>query len=85
MGKSYQKGWVVLRGQKWYGYFRKTVLDPGSDQEKTNIVPVILGSKSEMTKREAREALEREIAKLFGLFEWPQANARWFGVIWMVR
>lgn len=66
MGKSYQKGWVVLRGQKWYGYFRKTVLDPGSDQEKTNIVPVILGSKSEMTKREAREALEREIAKLFG-------------------
>ena len=28
MGTSYQKGWVSLRGKKWYGYFRRTILDP---------------------------------------------------------
>jgi hypothetical protein len=66
MGKSYQKVWIVLRGKKWYGYFRRTVLDPASDKEKTDIVSVILGLKSEMTKHEAREALEQEITKLNG-------------------
>jgi integrase len=66
MGKSHQKGWVVARGKKWYGYFRRTVLDPTSSQPKTSIVPVVLGPKAQLTKFEAREALEREITKLTG-------------------
>ena len=66
MGKSHQKGWVVARGKKWYGYFRRTVLDPTSNQPNCSIVPVVLGPKAELTKVEAREALEREIAKLTG-------------------
>jgi integrase len=66
MGKSHQKGWVVARGKKWYGYFRRTVLDPVSNQPKSNIVPIVLGLKTQFTKFEAREALEREIAKLTG-------------------
>ena len=63
MGKSHQRGWVVLRGKKWYGYYRRTVLDPTKNQQKVDTVPVILGQKSELTKFQARERLEQEIAK----------------------
>jgi integrase len=66
MGKSHQKGWVVARGKKWYGYFRRDVVDPVSSELKSTIVPVVLGPKSQLTKFEARESLEREIAKLTG-------------------
>ena len=64
MGCSFQKGWVRLRGKKWYGYFRRTELDPATDQPKPAIAQVILGFKSEMSKSQAREKLEGEIAKL---------------------
>jgi len=46
MGKSYQRGWVVFRGKKWYWYFRKTVFDPATKQQKSDVVSVILGQKS---------------------------------------
>ncbi len=66
MGKSHQKGWVSVRGKKWYGYFRRTVIDPSTHQPKTVSTPVALGLKSEMTKYEAREKLELEIRRLTG-------------------
>jgi integrase len=66
MGTSYQKGWVSLRGKKWYGYFRRTVIDPETNQPKTVSSPVPLGLKAEMTKSQAREKLAREITRLTG-------------------
>jgi integrase len=66
MGKSHQKGWVSVRGRKWYGYFRRTVIDPKAKEPKTVSTPVALGLKSEMTKYEAREKLELEIKRLTG-------------------
>jgi integrase len=66
MGKSNQRGWIVLRGKKWYGYFRRTVFDPTNNECKTDAIPVVLGLKSEMTKYQAREALEREITRQIG-------------------
>jgi integrase len=66
MGISHQKGWVRLRGKKWYGYFRRTELDPANSQSKLNVAQVILGTKPEMSKYEAREKLEREIVRLGG-------------------
>jgi integrase len=66
MGVSHQKGWVRLRGKKWYGYFRRTELDPANSQSKLNVAQVILGTKPEMSKYEAREKLEREIVRLGG-------------------
>ena len=66
MGKSHQKGWVVERGKKWYGYYRKIVLDPITNDRKTDVVSVILGLKSQLTKGEAREELQKEIAKQTG-------------------
>jgi integrase len=66
MGKSHQKGWVSIRGKKWYGYFRRTVLDPETNEPKAVSIPIALGLKTELTKFQAREKLEREIAKLSG-------------------
>jgi integrase len=66
MGKSHQKGWVSVRGRKWYGYFRRTVIDPETNEPKAVSTPVALGLKSEMTKFEAREKLEQEIKRLTG-------------------
>lgn len=66
MGKSHQKGWVSVRGKKWYGYFRRTVIDPKTREPKIVSTPVALGLKSEMTKYEARERLELEITRLTG-------------------
>lgn len=66
MGTSHQRGWVVLRGNKWYGYYRRTVLDPIKNQEKVDTIPIILGQKSQLTKFQARERLEQEITKQSG-------------------
>lgn len=66
MGKTNQAGWVGLRGKKWYGYFRRTVLDPETEQPKVNIVCVPLGHKTQITKSAAREALRMEVAKQTG-------------------
>lgn len=66
MGKSHQAGWVVLRGKKWYGYFRRRVLDPQTEQERADTICIQLGLKPHMTKFEAREALRAEINKQTG-------------------
>lgn len=66
MGTSHQRGWVVLRGKKWYGYYRRTVLDPIKNEQKVDTVPVVLGQKSQLTKFQARERLEQEITKQNG-------------------
>ena len=66
MGTSHQRGWVRLRGKKWYGYYRRTVLNPIKNEQKIDTVQVILGQKSQLTKFGARERLEQEIAKQNG-------------------
>lgn len=66
MGKSHQRGWVVPRGKKWYGYFRRAISDPISNHQKSDVVSVILGLRSQCTLSEAREKLEREINRRTG-------------------
>ena len=66
MGKSHQRGWVVERGKKWYGYYRRIVLDPTTNERKTDVVSIILGLKSQLTKGAARETLQKEMAKQTG-------------------
>ena len=66
MGTTHQRGYVTPRGKQWYGYYRKMVNDPATNEQKTVRVPVSLGPKSKLTKTEARQALEREITKQLG-------------------
>ncbi|HEX4006011.1 MAG TPA: tyrosine-type recombinase/integrase, partial [Acidobacteriaceae bacterium] len=58
--------WVVLRGKRWYGYFRKRTLDPTTNEEQEDTVCILLELKSRMTKAEARDALRLEIARQTG-------------------
>src|SRR5579862_2772291 len=57
---------VVLRGKRWYGYFRKRVLNPITNEEQEDTACVLLDLKSKMTKSEAREALRLEVARQTG-------------------
>jgi integrase len=66
MGKTHQAGWVSLRGKMWYGYFRRRVLDPKTEENRVDIVCIQLGSKTRLTKSGAREALRMEVAKQTG-------------------
>ncbi len=66
MGNSHQSGWIVLRGKRWYGYYRKQVIDPITEDVRVSIIPVRLGLKSQMTKLAARESLRAEITKQTG-------------------
>lgn len=66
MGKSHQAGWVLLRGRRWYGYFRRRVLDPITNEEGARVVCLPLGLKSQMSKSEARELLRAELIKKTG-------------------
>lgn len=43
MGKSNQSGWIVLRGKRWYGYYREQIIDSTADDVRVSIVPVRLG------------------------------------------
>ena len=66
MGNSHQAGWIMLRGKRWYGDYRKQVIDPETETVRAVKVPIRLGLKSQMTKLAAREALRVEIAKQTG-------------------
>ena len=66
MGKTHQAGWVPLRGKMWYGYFRRRVLDPTTEENRVDIVCIQLGTKSKLTKSGARDALRMEVAKQTG-------------------
>ena len=53
MSTRFQTGYVRLVGKKWYGRYRRDV----AGQEKRNQIAVVLGSKSEMTKQQAKKKL----------------------------
>jgi integrase len=62
MSKRFQMGTVFLHGKKWHGRYRRDV--PG--QEKREYPMVVLGSKKEMSKPEAKQKL-MEIIQQEGL------------------
>ena len=74
MAVTNQRGYVTTRGKQWYGYYRKVVNDPATNEQKSVRIPVNLGLKSRMNKTEARHALEREITKQLGQTGSPNSN-----------
>jgi integrase len=59
MSKRFQKGYVYIAGQQWYGRYRRDI----PDQEKREYPSVVLGPRKEMTKLEARHKLMAIIEK----------------------
>ncbi len=66
MGTASQSGSIVLRGKRWYGYYRKQIVDPTNENVRAVRTVVRLGLRSQMTKADARDALHAEIAKQTG-------------------
>ena len=66
MGNSHQAGWVLLRGKRWYGYFRKRIINPITNEEEAKLVCVPLDLKTKMTKSQARDVLRTEVMKSTG-------------------
>jgi hypothetical protein len=66
MGKSHQAGWVSTRGKYWYGYYRETVLDPETNEERVKKIPIRLGLKTQLNKLKASNVLREEITKRSG-------------------
>src|SRR5579863_3163547 len=64
MSKRFQTGTVYLHGKKWHGRYRRDV----PSQEKREYPVVVLGSKKEMSKPEAKQKLT-EIIREQGLNE----------------
>jgi integrase len=85
MGKSHQVGSVTLRGKRWYGYYRKEVRDPETEEVRNARVVVALGLKSEMTKPAAREALRKEIARHTGQLAEGRVQKDSVSFGWFVR
>jgi len=86
MGKSHQAGWVSLRGKYWYGYFRQTVIDPETNEVRVKKPSIKLGLRSQITKSEARKALQSVITKRTG--QNPEGRIRKDGSVtfgWFVR
>jgi Integrase core domain len=65
---NYRTPAVTLRGRKWYGYPRIPLRDPITGKVLSKRQPIILGLRSKMTQKDAREALAREVAKRKGWF-----------------
>lgn len=84
---TYGTGYVTLRGKKWYGYPRIPLRDAITGKLLSKRQPIILGSRSNMSKKQAREALVREVAKRKGGFaskgQVMRDNSVTFG--WFVR
>jgi len=59
MSKRFQSGTVFLHGKKWHGRYRRDV----PNQEKRDYQLVVLGSKKEMSKPEAKQKLMEIIQK----------------------
>ena len=85
MGKSHQVGSVILRGKRWYGYYRKEVMDPETEGVRSARVVIALGLKSEMTKPAAREALRKEITKRTGQLAEGRVQKDAVSFEWFVR
>jgi hypothetical protein len=64
MSKRFQTGTVFAHGKKWHGRYRRDV----PNQEKREYRVVVLGSKKEMSKPEAKQKL-MEIIRKEGLNE----------------
>jgi hypothetical protein len=86
MAKSHQRGTLRLENNSWVGYFNLKVLNPiiGESKWKKQRVGV-LGAKSQMTKRQAQDELEKIIAQKTGGTTQPRADERIATLAWFTR
>jgi len=86
MARSHQRGTIRLEHKSWVGYLNLKVLDPNSGESKWKKQRVgVLGAKSEMTKRQAHDELEKIIAQKTGGVTQPRVDERIVTLDWFTR
>jgi integrase len=86
MARSRQRGTVRLEHKSWVGYLNIKVRDLISGESKWKKKRVgVLGAKSEMTKYQAYDALERIIAQKTGGTTEPRADESIVTLAWFTR
>jgi integrase len=86
MARSHQRGTIRLEHKSWVGYLNLKVLDPNTGESKWKKQRVgVLGAKSQMTKRQAEDALEKIIAQKTGGTTQPRADERIVTLAWFTR
>lgn len=85
MARSHQRGTVFPEGGSWVGFMNMKVIDPRTGREKWKKKRIgVLGLRSRISKSQAREKLDAEIAKHAGRGGAPNKDSRvTFG--WFVR
>jgi hypothetical protein len=83
MARSHQRGTVRPEGGSWVGFINVKLIDPRAGQEKRKKKRIdVLGSRSRMSKSQAREELDAQIAKQAGRGGAPNKDSRvtfgWF-------
>lgn len=86
MARSHQRGTVRLEHKSWVGYLNLKVLDPNNGESKWKKQRVgVLGAKSEMTKHQAYDELEKIIAQKTGGTTQPRVDDRIVTLAWFAR
>ena len=86
MARSHQRGTIRLEHKSWVGYLNLKVLDPNTGESKWKKQRVgVLGAKSQMTKHQAEDALEKIIAQKTGGTTQPRADERIVTLAWFTR
>lgn len=74
---SHQRGSVVPEAGSWVGFMNVKIIDPGTGKEKWKKKRIgVLGLRSQMSKTQAREKLDSEIAKQAGRGTAPNKDSR---------
>lgn len=63
----HQSGWITRENGKYYGHYRRYVIDPETKQEKWKHEMFVIGPVSRITKGEAKQQLRMEIGKQLGV------------------
>jgi integrase len=86
MARSHQRGTIRLEHKSWVGYLNLKVLDPNTGESKWKKQRVgVLGAKSQVTKHQAEDALEKIIAQKTGGTTQPRADERIVTLAWFTR
>ncbi|MFY9909290.1 MAG: site-specific integrase [Candidatus Sulfotelmatobacter sp.] len=86
MARSHQRGTVRLEHKSWIGYLNLKVLDPNSGESRWKKQRVgVLGARSQMTKYQAYDELERIIAQKTGGTTEPRADESIVTLGWFTR
>lgn len=72
-----QRGWITEQGPNWRGEYYETVFLPDGSQKRIHR-SVVLGQRSQISKTEAKQKLDRILARYQGVLPDSSVTLAWF-------